>query len=99
MLSSGIGGAIRVTSVSRVLIQVIVICGLFFHNVGNDIAGFQNRLGESHLWLEFVLGPNGSCSCRDILLHTRAVWFLVSVELGTVRKRKDSVHAREVCGI
>jgi len=22
-----------------------LICGLFFHNVGNDIAGFQNRLG------------------------------------------------------
>ena len=22
-----------------------VICGLFFHNVSSDIAGFQNRLG------------------------------------------------------
>ena len=42
---------------------------------------------------------SGSCPCRDILLHTRVVWFLVSVELGIVRERKDSVHAREVCGM
>ncbi|KAF8554443.1 hypothetical protein OG21DRAFT_1597318 [Imleria badia] len=26
-------------------IALALICGLFFHNVGNDIAGFQNRLG------------------------------------------------------
>ncbi|KAF8126962.1 hypothetical protein EV363DRAFT_1433839 [Boletus edulis] len=26
-------------------IGLALICGLFFHNVGNDIAGFQNRLG------------------------------------------------------
>ncbi|EIW84405.1 hypothetical protein CONPUDRAFT_80755 [Coniophora puteana RWD-64-598 SS2] len=26
-------------------ILVALVCGLFFHNVGNDIAGFQNRLG------------------------------------------------------
>jgi ABC-type multidrug transport system ATPase subunit len=26
-------------------IVLALICGLFFHNVGNDIAGFQNRLG------------------------------------------------------
>ncbi|KAH7884256.1 hypothetical protein F5I97DRAFT_1888019 [Phlebopus sp. FC_14] len=26
-------------------VALALICGLFFHNVGNDIAGFQNRLG------------------------------------------------------
>ncbi|KIK89135.1 hypothetical protein PAXRUDRAFT_831789 [Paxillus rubicundulus Ve08.2h10] len=26
-------------------VALAVVCGLFFHNVGNDIAGFQNRLG------------------------------------------------------
>ena len=46
----------RVSLTKRILICVVVICGLFFHNVGNDIAGFQNRLGEFHLCFEnFVI--------------------------------------------
>ena len=39
------------TRIGHMLTWVIVICGLFFHNVGNDIAGFQNRLGK------FIFGP------------------------------------------
>jgi hypothetical protein len=32
-------------------IDIAVLCGLFYHNVSDDIGGFQNRLGMNHLRL------------------------------------------------
>jgi hypothetical protein len=35
----------------------LVLCGLFYHHVSDDIGGFQNRLGEHPLGPEWdVLG-------------------------------------------
>lgn len=71
--SIGLACEYRVIMVAHILMHVIVICGLFFHNVGNDIAGFQNRLGESRLWTE------SSCDlmrriCAGIFFFTLALF-------------------------
>lgn len=56
------------------LMTLLVLCGLFYHNVPNTIGGFQNRLGKHH---QSVL-----CPCFSLTSRMVGVFFFILALFG-----------------